>query len=201
MYGLTPSTPRAAIAAGVLATGKRLRVAALTARSVVCAESITATSSSKGVVYRSSVVGDGLAACSRRKIALRVAGCMVGLRFRRVLAGADECRPLRLAGEEPGGVRSIACAIFHCARCRWGVRQCGPRYHGDAVDRAGRDTELTTGAQRQHHRVHLPVCADDGVDRAGRQALGAADAGLLVDLRDERRALGAVRRVEGQHRS
>ena len=47
-YGRTPSTPSAAIAWGVLATGKSLRVAALTLRSVVWAESITATRSSNG---------------------------------------------------------------------------------------------------------------------------------------------------------
>jgi len=46
--------------------------------------------------------------------------------------------------------------------------------------------------------VHLPVCADDRIDGAGRQALGAADAGLLVDQRDERRALCAICRVKRQ---
>jgi len=66
MYGFKPSTPSARIAAGVLATGKRLRVAALTLLSVVCAESMTATSSSKGEPYLSSVVGAGFAARSRR---------------------------------------------------------------------------------------------------------------------------------------
>ena len=66
MYGFTPSTPSATIAAGVLATGKSLRVAALTLLSVVCAESITATSSSKGEPCSSSVVGAGFAALRRR---------------------------------------------------------------------------------------------------------------------------------------
>src|SRR5262249_60265344 len=39
------------------------------------------------------------------------------------------------------------------------------------------------------------------VDGTGREAVGEPDAGSLVDLCDERRALGAVRRVEGQRRS
>ena len=44
-----PATPSAAIAAGVLATGKSRAVALLTPLSVDCAERITATSSSNGV--------------------------------------------------------------------------------------------------------------------------------------------------------
>ena len=40
--------------------------------------------------------------------------------------------------------------------------------------------------------------SDDRIDRARRQALGATDAGLLVDLRDERRPLDAVLRIERQ---
>jgi len=48
--------------------------------------------------------------------------------------------------------------------------------------------------------VHLPARTDDGIDRAGRQALGAADAGFLIDLCDERRSLGAVGRVEREDR-
>ena len=45
------------------------------------------------------MVGDGLAACSRRKIALRVAGCMAGLRLRGSFARAEQRRPLRFARE------------------------------------------------------------------------------------------------------
>jgi hypothetical protein len=57
-------TPMPAISPGVI--GKNLRVARLTDLSVACAESTTATSSSNGVAYSSSVVGFGFAACSRR---------------------------------------------------------------------------------------------------------------------------------------
>ena len=54
---------------GVRATGKSLRVARFTPLSVACADRITAISSSKGVVYSSSVRGAGLAAFSRLKMA------------------------------------------------------------------------------------------------------------------------------------
>src|SRR5690606_35708706 len=65
MYCFSPSSPRARIAAGVLATGNRRRVALLTPTSVAWADSATATSNSNGVLYSSSVVGRGLS--SRRR--------------------------------------------------------------------------------------------------------------------------------------
>ena len=46
MYGFRPSSPSAAMAAGVFTTGNRRRVALLTPTSVACADSVTATSSS-----------------------------------------------------------------------------------------------------------------------------------------------------------
>ena len=61
MYFSSPATPSAAIAAGVLATGKSVRVARFTPLSVAWAESTTATSSSKGVEYSSSLFGSGIA--------------------------------------------------------------------------------------------------------------------------------------------
>ena len=68
-----PSTPSSAIACGVRATGNSLRVAAFTLLSVACAERITATSNSNGVLYSSSVVGCGFAARNRSKISRRLA--------------------------------------------------------------------------------------------------------------------------------
>jgi hypothetical protein len=56
------------MACGVFATGYSLRVALLTPTSVDCADSSTAISSSKGVLYSSSVVGCGLASRKRLKI-------------------------------------------------------------------------------------------------------------------------------------
>src|SRR5512139_2320790 len=61
------------MASGVLAIGNSLRVARLTPLSVACADSSTATSSSNGVLYSSSVVGCGLAARRRLKISWRLA--------------------------------------------------------------------------------------------------------------------------------
>ena len=48
MYRDSPSTPRAWIAAGVLATGNSLAVALFTPTSVDCADRITAISNSNG---------------------------------------------------------------------------------------------------------------------------------------------------------
>ncbi len=75
-YGISPSTPSAAIAAGVLATGKSFAVALFTPLSVAWAESTTATSSSNGVRWASSDCGCGLAARRRSKIARRFCGFM-----------------------------------------------------------------------------------------------------------------------------
>jgi len=61
------------MAAGVLATANSLRVTLLTPTSVDCADSDTATSSSKGVSYASSVFGSGFCACQRRNISSRCA--------------------------------------------------------------------------------------------------------------------------------
>src|SRR5438874_51365 len=63
MYASRPATPSLTIFSGV--AGKSFAVARLTDLSVACAESTTATRSSKGVPYLSSVLGCGLAARSR----------------------------------------------------------------------------------------------------------------------------------------
>src|SRR5512139_2605176 len=65
------------MASGVLATGNSLRVARFTPLSVACADSTTATNSSNGVLYSSSVVGCGLTARRRLKISWRFAEFMV----------------------------------------------------------------------------------------------------------------------------
>src|SRR5215472_3933812 len=82
------------MAAGVLATGNSTLVAAFTLLSVVCAESMTATSSSNGEPCTSSVVGVGFALRSRRKMAARVAG----------RTGRDLTRRLLARGEERGAL-------------------------------------------------------------------------------------------------
>src|SRR5512135_197040 len=73
MYSERPASPSAWMASGVSATGNSLRVARFTPLSVACADSTTATSSSNGVLYSSSVVGWGLAARRRLKISWRLA--------------------------------------------------------------------------------------------------------------------------------
>src|SRR5262247_3807440 len=57
-----PSTPSASMRCGVLATANRRRVALLTPASVACADSSTAASNSKTLLYSSSLAGWGLAA-------------------------------------------------------------------------------------------------------------------------------------------
>jgi len=61
-YGSHPRRPVLRSRQGCLRPGNSLRVAALTLLSVVCADSMTAASSSKGVSWSSSVVGLGFAA-------------------------------------------------------------------------------------------------------------------------------------------
>jgi hypothetical protein len=57
----------------------------------------------------------------------------------------------------------------------------GNQVHRDAVHRAGRDAEFATGAAIRQHVVLVLGRADDGVDRARADALGAADAAAVVD--------------------
>ncbi|MNL04014.1 hypothetical protein D3C87_1245720 [compost metagenome] len=73
------------------------------------------------------------------------------------------------------------------------------RPHLDAIHRAGRYTEVATGAFVDDDRVHQFGCTDDGVHRARLDAFGATDAlGLadVSDLRGSRTATG----VQLQHR-
>ena len=108
MYGMRPSTPSCAIAAGVLATGKSFAVALFTPLSVACADSTTATSSSNGVACSSSVVGIGLASRRRSKIARRFAGFTAPCRR----ASVGEARePRRLVRRELASSLSSACAL------------------------------------------------------------------------------------------
>ena len=69
---------------------EQLAVARLTLLSVACADSTTATSSSNGVRYSSSVVGCGFSACRRAKIAATFFLFMSGGRRRRPVAGREQ---------------------------------------------------------------------------------------------------------------
>src|SRR5271157_1936334 len=174
MYGVIPPTPSASMAAGVSAVRNRPAVALFTLLSVAWAERITATSSSKGVRYLSSVRGAGLPACSREKMARRFAAF-----FRAPLQSI--------------GVGIVACAIeFGLVH---GGRRC--RTHLDAIDRAWRQTQLAARAPIDENGVQVLGGADDGVHGAGRQAARTADAPRFIDPRDARRRLRAVRRIQG----
>jgi len=83
---------------------------------------------------------------------------------------------------------------------RWGsIRQFFPRNHLDAINRARRYTQLASGAECGDDRVHLLASTDNRINRAGRQALGAANTGNLIDLRDQSGPLNTVGRIERQH--
>ena len=64
-------------------------------------------------------------------------------------------------------VRREACAVVLWCGRPGRVRHGAPWNHDDAVHRAGGDTQLTAGAQRREHGVHLLARADDGIHRAG----------------------------------
>src|SRR5580658_929191 len=159
--------PSATIAAGVWASGNSWRVAAFTLLSVVCADSITATSSSNAESNSSSVVGAGLAAWRRRKIARRVAACIASVldASGRLLALGEQRGTLVVARCGPCEVQGEAPAVVVSARRRIAS---GARHHDDTVDRAGRYAQLTAGALRQQHGVHLAMRTDDRIHRTRR---------------------------------
>jgi hypothetical protein len=74
--GLDVRTPNASMAAGEFAARNRAGVALLTLLSVACADRITATNSSNGERYSSSVRGAGFARWSRAKSSRRFAAFM-----------------------------------------------------------------------------------------------------------------------------
>jgi hypothetical protein len=69
------------------------------------------------------------------------------------------------------------------------MRKCAARDHDDAIHRTGRDAQLAPGAQLRNNRMGELLRADDGIDRAGREAFDTTDAARLIDLRNKRGAL------------
>jgi len=55
------------------------------------------------------------------------------------------------------------------------------RYHIDAIDRAGWQAQFAAGAFVDDDGVHVFRRTENCVDRAGLDAQGTADTGLLVD--------------------
>jgi hypothetical protein len=72
--------------------------------------------------------------------------------------------------------------------------------HRDAIHRAGRQTEVATGAARSDHRVHALRRADDRIDRTRIDAERTADAQRLVDDGDLQWPFAPVRRIQRQVR-
>src|SRR5882672_3203323 len=80
-------------------------------------------------------------------------------------------------------------------RDRPSIRVVG-RLQLDAIHWAGRQAQLAPGAQLRDDCVRETLRADDRIHRAGRQALGAADATHLIDDRNHWWLCEAVARVE-----
>src|SRR3546814_1649178 len=108
MRSASPASPKASKPSGVPCSGKNLRVARFTERSVAWADRMTAISSWNVLAYSSSVVGLGLAACSRLNISVRFAAFISisagGARVREPAPGqwfvgvwAGRCLPAQLA--------------------------------------------------------------------------------------------------------
>src|SRR6185437_2250586 len=85
-------------------------------------------------------------------------------------------------------------------RARQPLGQAARRDHRKAIDGTGRNAEFATRAQVRDHGVHQLAGADDRVHGTGLDALGAADARVLVDHGDARWYFDAVFRIEWQHR-
>lgn len=83
-----------------------------------------------------------------------------------------------------GGVSQAADDRYH---------PCWQWLHLDAIDRAGRQAQVTAGAFAGNDRVHQLGGADDGIDRAGLDALGATDAFGFANTGDLGRCAAAQR--------
>ncbi len=81
----------------------------------------------------------------------------------------------------------------------WWFRRFGHGAHFDAIHGTRSDAEFTARAALGKHGVRVLRRADDGVDRAGRQAPRAADAAPLVDPGHPRRRFDAVRGIQRQY--
>lgn len=66
----------------------------------------------------------------------------------------------------------------------------------DAVHRARRQTKVTSRATLGDNRMHEPLRTDDGIDRAGGQALCTADTPGLIDVRNRWQSLDAIQWVQ-----
>lgn len=87
-----------------------------------------------------------------------------------------------------GGVRAGACPVR--IGCGW---------HFDAIHGAGRYAQFAAGASVCKDGVHEFGRADDGIDGAGLDAFGTADAFVFDDGGDAQRLLHTVFRVERNH--
>ena len=86
------------------------------------------------------------------------------------------------------GMRSLTCPVW-----------IGGHWHLDAVYGAGRYAQFAAGASVCKDGVHEFGRADDGIDGAGLDAFGTADAFVFDDGGDAQRLLHTVFRVERNH--
>ncbi len=157
--------PRSRMACGVFATGNSLRVALFTPTSVACADSSTAASSSKGVLYSSSVSGSGLAACRVAKKGSIAAFFHRGRQCMHVVAARTELATMAALPSFAAGSH----AIRHPPRQRRNLRH--PR-------------TLQAAGQARHHQLRgwLPGQRDvrcRGAEGGECQALAEEPGGAL----------------------
>ena len=94
------------------------------------------------------------------------------------------------------GLRAVELALATpyagCVRGWWQGRsiQLGDRYEFYAVHWTRRQTQLTSRAFRLDNGVCELLCANDGIDRAGRYAKRASDALGFIDTRNLLRHCG-----------
>ena len=94
------------------------------------------------------------------------------------------------------GLRAVELALATpyagCVRGWWQGRsiQLGDRYEFYAVHWTRRQTQLTSRAFRLDNGVCELLCANDGIDRAGRYTKRASDALGFIDTRDLLRRCG-----------
>src|ERR1700722_2696015 len=115
----TRPTPRAAIFSGVSAIANRVGVALFTPASVACADSTTATSRVKGLMYWSSPFGAGWAAANRSKIA-SVLAALACRDSRRAMTDLYARRPGRQVDDRRKAQVAMRGGAKHYARMRLG---------------------------------------------------------------------------------
>src|SRR6185312_7663696 len=169
IFSASRSSPSAAIFSGVSATANSAGVALFTPASVACADSTTATSRVKGLMYWSSPFGSGLAAASRSKIASVLAASRPVTLFAPSASyrGAERTRQARVRLK-----RKLPCAI---------ALSIMPA--GSLAARRRRNFEIGRNAMKSLNRT-LRLAAALSASLAAGAAQAASDKVVIGDIDD-----------------